>query len=151
MTMVPPSVGVHVKAPKQVWEVNVPEASKVMLPADAAKLDAINRHANAPARNGFDFIVNPSVTNHRSRHQRALTSSPVNCYFLDNRKHKYQYQRWRNRSVTAEPAAIRALMRLGLRSAVALSAMPPNPELPLRDISSRRSAYVPETGSSASL
>src|SRR5215831_7803991 len=81
MTMVPPSVGVHVKAPKQVWEVNVPEASKVMLPADAAKLDAINRHANAPARNGFDFIVNPSVTNHRSREHLVHRTTPSIAIF----------------------------------------------------------------------
>jgi hypothetical protein len=47
-------------------------------------------HALTIATLSFDFIVNPSVTNHRSRHQRDLQSSSVNSYFLDNRKQKYR-------------------------------------------------------------
>ena len=73
-----------------------------MMSAKAAPPDN-GRQSDAASSAGcsFDFIVNPSVTNHRSRHQRALQSSPVNCYFLDSHKQKYQYQRWRSCRVNA--------------------------------------------------
>src|SRR5262249_18522896 len=54
--------------------------------------------ATASAAPSFDFMSrSPSETTHRSRRQRGLQRSPVNCYFLDNRKQKYQYQRGRSR------------------------------------------------------
>src|SRR5262249_78966 len=72
--------------------------------------------------------------------QRGLQRSPVNCYFLDNRTQKYQYQRWRS------PCCDPRVNEYTAKSAIsALSVLPPNQELPLREIFSRRSASVPET------
>jgi len=114
---------------------NICRKSKIPPPANASP----------PQNCASNSAAGPTFVNHCRQKPSGSTNSATNAFVTKSKHSKHKP----SKHASASKSTFAPSLITPPRSAVsALSAMPPNPELPLREMPSCRSAAVPETRSS---